>query len=309
MVLLLNPMSGAPDAWRAALHEVLPDVEVRLWPDAGDASDIEFAFVSKMPLAELKRFPRLRLIGSMLAGVDHLVASPDLPEGIPMVRTGAPDGDPMMTEFAILHVLRHHRRVPEYLLAQQRSEWQALPQPRTEDRRVGLLGLGSLALPVALALKALGFQVASWSRTPKSVQGIESFHGSDQFGDFLARTDILLNVLPLTAETRGILDARALAALPKGAAVINLGRGPHLVEADLIAALDSGHLSAATLDVFNVEPLPAGNPLWTHPKITIMPHIARRQRPIDVVPQIAENIRRLRAGEPLLQVIDLRAGY
>jgi glyoxylate/hydroxypyruvate reductase A len=309
MVLLLNPMSGAPEAWRDAMRKALPDVEVRLWPDAGDVADIEYAFVSKMPLAELKRFPRLKLIGSMLAGVDHLVASPDLPQGIPMVRTGALDGDPMMTEFAILHVLRHHRRLPEYLLAQERGEWQALPQPRTEERRVGLLGLGSLAMPVARVLKAMGFQVASWSRTLKTQQGIQSFHGRGQLKDFLARSEILVNLLPLTEETRNVLDAAAFAAMPKGAAIINLGRGAHVVEADLIAALDSGHLSAATLDVFNVEPLPAGNPLWKHPRVTIMPHIARRQRPIDVVPQIAENVRRMRAGEPLQQVIDLKAGY
>jgi glyoxylate/hydroxypyruvate reductase A len=309
MALLLNPMSGAPEAWRAALHDVLPGLEVRLWPDVGDPADIEFAFVSKMPLGELKRFPQLKLIGSMLAGVDHLVASKDLPPGIPLVRTGAPDGDPMMTEFAILHVLRHHRRVPEYLLAQQREEWAALPQPRTEERRVGLLGLGSLALPVAIALRDLGFQVAAWSRTAKQVDGVKSFHGRGQFADFLARTDILLNLLPLTAETRGIVDAAALAAMPRGAAVINLGRGPHVVVADLIAALDSGHLSAATLDVFDVEPLPAGSPLWKHPRITVMPHVARRQRPVDVAPQIAENVRRVGAGQPLLQVIDLAAGY
>lgn len=309
MALLLNPMSGAPEAWRAALHDVLPGMEIRLWPEVGEPADIEFAFVSKMPLGELKRFPRLRLIGSMLAGVDHLVASKDLPTGIPLVRTGAPDGDPMMTEFAILHVLRHHRRVPEYLLAQQREEWTALPQPRTEERRVGLLGLGSLALPVAIALRDLGFQVAGWSRTAKQVEGVRSFHGRAQLTDFLARTDILLNLLPLTAETRGIVDAAALAAMPEGAAVINLGRGPHVVVADLIAALDSGQLSAATLDVFDVEPLPAGSPLWKHPRITVMPHVARRQRPVDVAPQIAENVRRVGAGQPLLQVIDLAAGY
>lgn len=309
MALLLNPMSGAPDAWRAALREVLPDVEVRLWPEVGEPAEIEFAFVSKMPLGELKRFPRLRLIGSMLAGVDHLVASKDLPPNIPMVRTGAPAGDPMMTEFAILHVLRHHRRVPEYLLAQQKEEWISLPQPRTEERRIGLLGLGSLALPVAVLLRDLGFQVASWSRTQKRVEGVESFHGAGGLADFLGRTDILLNLLPLTAETRGILDAAAFAAMPKGAAIINLGRGPHVGAADLLAALDSGQLSAATLDVFDIEPLPAGSPLWKHPRITVMPHVARRQRPVDVAPQIAENIRRIRAGEPLLQVIDPQAGY
>ena len=199
--------------------------------------------------------------------------------------------------------------MPEYLLAQQKEEWVSLPQPRTEERRIGLLGLGSLALPVAVMLRDLGFQVASWSRTQKRVEGVESFHGAGRFADFLARTDILLNLLPLTAETRGILDAAAFAAMPKGAAIINLGRGPHVVAADLLAALDSGQLSAATLDVFDIEPLPAGSPLWKHPRITVMPHVARRQRPVDVAPQIAENIRRIRAGEPLLQVIDPQAGY
>lgn len=317
MALLLDPMSGTPEAWRGALGAVLPGLEVRIWPDLGDPADIEFAFVSKMPLGELRRLPGLRLIGSMLAGVDHLVASAELPDGVPMVRTGAPGGDPMMTEFVVLHVLRHHRRLPEYLLAQQRGTWQALPQPRPEERRIGFLGLGSLARPAAQAVAAMGFPVAAWRRRDLQlegqaegrVEGIESFCGRAALPAFLARTDILVNLLPLTRETRGILDAATLAMLPAGAAVVNCGRGPHVVEADLLAALESGRLSAATLDVFDVEPLPADNPLWRHPRITVLPHVARRQRPIDVVPQIAENVRRLRAGEPLLQVIDRSAGY
>ncbi len=273
MVLLLNPMSGTADAWQAAMRAVLPEVEVRIWPEVGEPSDIEFAFVSKMPLGELKRLPRLRLIGSMLAGVDHLVTSTDLPRGIPMVRTGSPDGDPMMTEFVLLHVLRHHRRLPEYLSAQQRSEWQALPQPRTEDRRVGFMGLGSLALPAALAVKALGFQVAAWTRQAKSVDGIATFHGRAQLPDFLARTDIPAQSAAAYRRDAGDHRRKTLAMLPSGAAVVNLGRGAHVVEADLIAALDAGHISAATLDVFPVEPLPAADPLWQHPRVTVMPHI------------------------------------
>jgi glyoxylate/hydroxypyruvate reductase A len=194
--------------------------------------------------------------------------------------------------------------------AQQRAlVWDKKAVLLAAERRVGFMGLGVIGLPCAGLIRAIGFRTAAWTRTPKSVPGIENFHGADGLGPFLARSEILVNLLPLTADTENILDARAFAMLPPGACVINIGRGQHVVDADLIAALDSGHLAAATLDVFRKEPLPTDHPFWKHPGITLMPHTARKSRPDHVAPQVADQVRRLRAGEPLTQLVDRGAGY
>ena len=166
-----------------------------------------------------------------------------------------------------------------------------------------------VGLACATLVRDVGFRVAAWTRNPKTVPGIENFYGADGLEAFLARCDIVVNLLPLTQATENILSARTFAMLPKGAAVINIGRGQHVVDEDLIAALDSGHLGAATLDVYRTEPLPAAHPFWGHPGIPMMPHTARKSRPDHVAPQVAENVRRLRAGEPLLQLVDRDAGY
>ena len=172
-----------------------------------------------------------------------------------------------------------------------------------------MMGFSALGLPVARRLRDAGFNVAGWARTPLTEPGMECFYGPDQLAAFLARTDILVNTLAVTPETTNIINAANLARLPKGATIINLARGEHVVDQDLIAALDSGKLSAATLDVYRTEPLPAGDPLWTHPLITIMPHTSRRIRPANIVPQFAEAMRCLRAGEALPRLVDRAAGY
>jgi glyoxylate/hydroxypyruvate reductase A len=184
-----------------------------------------------------------------------------------------------------------------------------LDQPWAQDRRVGLLGLGALGTDAALKLRALGFAVAGWSRSPKTVPGIESFAGLDQLAAFLARTEILVCLIPLTADTRGLMNARAFAALPKDAFVINLARGPLIVDRDLLAALDSGHLGGAVLDVFETEPLPAEHPYWRHPKVQITPHVAAISDVRSVVHVIADNIRGFRAGKPVRNLVDATAGY
>jgi glyoxylate/hydroxypyruvate reductase A len=206
-------------------------------------------------------------------------------------------------------VLRHHRQIPAYAAAQARAEWVRLDQKLAAERRVGFLGLGIVARPGAERLRDMGFQVAAWTRTPKHAPGIESFHGPDGFAPFLTRSEIIVNLLPVTRATADILDAEAFAALPEGAAVINLGRGEHVVEGDLMAALDSGHLSAATLDVYRVEPLPERDPLWHHPGITVMPHCSRKILPGGIVPQLADGIRKTAAGEIPANTVDRVAGY
>jgi glyoxylate/hydroxypyruvate reductase A len=206
-------------------------------------------------------------------------------------------------------VLRHHRNLPAYALAQQRCEWISLPRLRAGQRKVGVMGLGSIGLAAAKALARHGFKVAGWVRTPRAVEGIEVFAGWEALSAFLARSEIVVNFLPLTQETTGILNSKAFGQMPKGAALVNLGRGAHVNEADLMAALDNDQLAGATLDVFPVEPLPKESPLWRHPKITIIPHASRRIEPRDLVPRIIEAMQRLKSGEPQRDLVDRARGY
>lgn len=310
MALLVHTGPNPATPWIAALRAIMPGEDIRALDEVGDdAAEIEAALVIRFPPGAITRLTGLRLIGSITAGVDGLLADPDLPDDIPVVRCGAPAGDAMITEYTLLHVLRHHRQTPAYAAAQLRAEWIRLDQPLAGERRVGFLGLGLVARPAAEAVRDFGFDVAAWTRTPKNIPGIAGFLGEDGFAPFLARSEIIVNFLPVTPRTRGILNADTFAMLPKGAAVINLGRGEHVVDADLMSALDSGHLSAATLDVYRTEPLPADDPLWRHKRVTLMPHAARKIGPAAIVPQFAEAVRRLRAGEEQVQLVDRAAGY
>lgn len=307
-VLVTPPVEGTAEYWREMILANDPSLDVRVWPDIGDQADIHYILIGRMNLAELPALPNIRIVMPMFAGVDHLLANPHLPKG-QLVRVGPPEGDPAMTEYCLLHVLRHHRHMPEYLAQQARKEWKVIPQKLPAEQRVGFMGYGQMARPPAVVLRDLGFDVAAWTRSPRPDADVPVFHGRQGYADFLARTDILVCLLPLTAETRGILNAECFEALPAGAALVNLGRGAHLVDEDLIAALDSGHLSAATLDATNPEPLPPESPLWAHPRITIMPHTARRVRAHNIAPQVVEVIRRDRAGETQLWPIDPVTGY
>jgi len=307
-LLITPPLLETPRDWADAVQALMPDLEVRLWPEVGDPADIHYLLAGRFDPAELPPLPNLKLILAMFAGFENLLYHPNCPPA-PIVRTGAPGGDPAMTEYVILHVLYHHRHMPEYRAQQGRRQWQPIAQKQPHEERVGFLGFGLMAQPPARALAGLGFDVAAWVRRPRDGDGVTIFAGDDAFAAFLARTDILVCLLPLTEQTRGILNAQTFAAMPTGAAVINLGRGAHLVDADLIGALDSGQLSGATLDATAPEPLPPDSPLWVHPKVTIMPHVARRVRAEFNAPQIVENIRRARAGEPLLWQVDRDAGY
>jgi glyoxylate/hydroxypyruvate reductase len=308
MALLFVPSFSGAEGWRDALKADMPELDLRMWPELGEARDIDIVALGMPPAGLFAKLPNLRLIISTIAGLDALLRVPDLPD-VPIVRGGDPAGDAMMNEAALLHVLRHHRHMPEYARAQQRCEWIKLPIVPASERKVGVMGLGVIGLAAAKALAAAGFQVAGWVRQPRSESGIEVFSGRDGLGAFLARSEVVVNLLPLTPETHGILGAATLKALPKGAAVVNLGRGEHVVEAELIAALDSGHLAAATLDVFPVEPLPGDSPLWRHPKITVMPHVARRLIADILAPRVCAIVRDFRAGRALTQLVDRKRGY
>ena len=309
MAILLITTPGPIQGWIEALNAQLPGEDLRIWPDrVGDPADIDIALVAQQAEGSYEALPNLKLVLSLRAGIDDLLAAP-IPPDVIVARAQEPGGNKMFDETVLLHVLRHHKRMPDIVAAQPRHEWIDVEVKRAEDRNVGFLGLGLIALTGARLCRDVGFNVAAWTKTPKSEPGIQSFHGDEQLQPFLARTEILMNLLPVTAETENILDAKLFAMLPKGACVINLGRGEHVVDRDLMDALDSGHLHSATLDVFRTEPLPADHPFWSHPRITVTPHRSRRQRPDMILPQVVENIRRFRAGEKLLQAVDRSRGY
>jgi glyoxylate/hydroxypyruvate reductase A len=240
--------------------------------------------------------------------VESFVDHPKRPK-VPLGKVEPPGGDPMMTEYVVMHVLRFHRDMPAYQAAQANRQWRRAPIIRPEQRRVGFLGFGMMAKAPALVLQSLGFKVSAWVRSPRKAAEVPLFHGRDQLAAFLGQTDIAVCLLPLTADTEGIFCARTFAMMPKGAMLVNVGRGKHVVDKDLIAALDSGQLSYAALDALWPEPLPPESPLWLHPKVTVMPHVARRPTVAQLVTEVAANIRSLEAGGRLLQEIDVTRGY
>jgi len=234
---------------------------------------------------------------------------PQLPRHLPIVRLVDPHMTAAMSEYVVLQVLRLHRRDLDYRAQQERKDWRELDQKNAADRRVGILGFGELGQDAAHKLKALGFDVAGWSRSAKTAAGIATYAGAAGLPPLLARSEILVCLLPLTPETEGILNARSLALLPQGAALVNAARGAHLVEEDLLAALASGQVSAAVLDVFADEPLPLGHPFWHHPRIVVTPHVAAFTNPATAAPIILDNIRRFEEGRPLLNRVDPARGY
>ncbi len=301
---------GDTEGWRERLSAALGEaVDLRAWPETGDPADIGIALAWKPPAGALARFPNLRLIVSTGMGVDHLLADPELPVGVPIVRIIDPGLVGQMAEYAIYWALHHHRDMDAYADQQRQRLWREVPFTDTATRRVGVLGLGEIGADTARKLAMLGFATAGWSRSARSIDGVECFCGGDGFNALLRRSDILIDVLPMTPQTAGLLDARAFALLPRGAFFINMARGGHVIDADLIAALDSGQLAGAVLDVFHVEPLPAEHPFWSHPRIRVTPHIAGPTNPRTAAQSVAENVRRLRAGQPLLHLVDRAAGY
>ncbi len=309
MAILHISTSENGDEWRAALAELLPGVELRIWPDVGDPAEIEMALAWKAPPGALAALPNLRCICSLGQGVDHLFAHGDLPEGVAVVRLVDESMRRQMSAYALAAVLRRHRLMADYAALQAERRWTALAAPDPAETRVGVMGLGALGSDLARKLAALEFRVAGWSRTRKELANVETFAGREGLAPFLADCDIVCCLLPLTPETRGILNAETFALMKEGAYLVNVARGGHLVEADLIAALRAGRLSGATLDVFETEPLPPESPLWSEPGVTVTPHISAVTLVRSCAPQVAENYRRLRAGEPLLNRVDPTRGY
>ena len=289
------------------------DIEVRHWDSPGAPEEIDYALVWHPEPGVLAGFPKLKLIFSLGAGVDHLlgenIVPPEIPAKIPVIRMVESVLTAGMTEYVLYTVLRFHRLMPQYEADRRKRLWNQRPQTPAAERRIGLLGLGVLGGAAAAALVSLGFDVAGWSRSKKHIKGVASHHGDRQLAPFLKRSEILVCLLPLTVQTANILNAANLALLPKGAFVINAARGGHCNEADLLAALDSGHIAGAALDVFRDEPPAKNSPLWRHPRVYLTPHIASMTLPASSAKHVIDNITRLRTGRPLTHVADLRRGY
>lgn len=307
--VLFRSDNDSADEWRTALTERIPDLDFRVWPEVGDPSDIGFALVWKVPAGAFDGLPNLKAVCSLGQGVDHLFTDPHFPKGPHVLRIVDPWMGRAMAEWVLLQVLRFHRQGPAYERFQRERRWVKLPAPETSTRRVGLLGLGALGAEAATTIAALGFDVAGWSRSRKSIEGVASYAGAEQLDAFLARTDILCCLLPLTPETTDLIDAKLLAKLPEGAFVVNSGRGAHLVEEALLAALDNGHIAGAALDVFRVEPLPEGHPFWAHPKVQVWPHVSAQTNAESGADQVAENIRRVFAGETPFNTVNPERQY
>ena len=293
--------------WLTALRAAMPGVEVGA--EASIVARAEIAVAANPAPGALADAPNLRLVHSAWAGVEGLLADSTLPAHVPLARLIDPELGDGMAEAALSHVLMLHRHAPLYRAQQAERVWRPQPQPRADERRVGLLGLGEMGRRAAARLVAAGFDVAGWSRGGAALGGVEVFAGADGLARLLARSEIVVNLLPLTAETRGILGASAFATMPEGAALVNLARGGHVDEAALVAALDGGRLAWAVLDVVATEPLPAGDPLWRHPRVILTPHVAAVTRPQTAARLIAANLARFAAGEPVAGLVDRARGY
>lgn len=300
--------------WAAKMREAAPEVEVRVWPDMGDPADIDYVAAWLPPPDVVKSLGNLKVIFSLGAGVDAILSDPTLPNGIPIVRVNDPDLTMRMSEYIVLHVLMHHRQQRRLDENQRDGVWDSFPTHAASALRVGVMGLGVLGQDAAKKLAMLGFKVAGWSRSPKSVDGVQCFAGAGGLDTFLARTDILVSLLPATADTDGILNRALIRKLsrtgPFGAPIlINAGRGRQQVEDDIVAALDGGELHGATLDVFTTEPLPAGHPLWSHPRVTLTPHIAADSDPSVICAYVARQIADHERDGTLHNLVDRARGY
>jgi len=309
MALLFRSSVDSEARWAPQLARLMPALEIRVWPEIGDPRNIDYALVWRPEPGLLASLPNLKLILSLGAGVDHILCDPQLPRRVPIIRLVDPYMTDTMSEYVALQVLRLHRRDLEYCAQQAAGIWRELEHKNAAERPVGILGFGQMGQDAGRKLKALGFDVAFWSRTEKAVVGFAGYAGPAGLPGLLARSEILVCLLPLTAETERILCARNFGLLPKGSGLINAGRGAHLVEDDLVPTLSSGQLSAAVLDVFRDEPLPPAHPFWRHPRIVVTPHVAALTNPPTAAPIILDNIRRFEAGLPLQNRVNAQRGY
>ena len=312
MKLMFVSEEDRAEPWRDQLLAEFPKMEFFVWPEDANRIDlglINYTLAWKPPVGVLRNLTGLKFVQSLGAGVDGLLLDPSLPRHIPISRMVDRSLIQGMTEYILYNVIHYHRKMGDYAFQQNTKTWRALYQVDPRERRIGLMGLGQLGSDAAEKLLPLEFDVASWTRSPKKMAGVSNFHGPDGLIDFLARTEILICLLPLTSATHGIINSTNLANLPRGAIVINCARGGHVVDEDLLAALDTDQIAGACLDVFNEEPLPKDHPYWTHPKVRITPHTASLTAAHSAVKYVIENILRVERGELPLNIVNLEDGY
>jgi glyoxylate/hydroxypyruvate reductase A len=294
--------------WQAIFAERAPDLPFLIWPDIGDATAVRYLVAWQPPDNFLELLPNLQVVFSVGAGVDQFDLRL-LPSHIPLVRMIEPSLAEGMVEYVVLSILATHRNLINYIGDQRRKQWKPIRLVPASRRRIGVMGLGVLGRSALDRLKTFGFPLMGWSRSQQVIEGVVCFSGSEQFRDFLSACDILVCLLPLTSETRGILNRHTFGAMPRGAALINVGRGAHLVESDLLDALECGQISSAILDVLSTEPLPENHAFWEHPGILITPHMAGMTQPETAAHVLLDNIRCHQTGEPIEGMVDANQGY
>ncbi len=310
MSLLLICPTKDPTPWVNTIHELDDAIDVHVWPAPHKPEDVTFAVLWNHPQGILAEYPNLKGIASMGAGIDHILNDPGIPHDLPVARIVDPGLVQSMSEYVLTAVLQHFRDFPAYQNNQQNRTWDTLPPKDINKCSVGILGLGKLGYDAAKKLHSVGFNVSGWSRQRKEYPELAaSYAGWDELPDFLRKTNVLICLLPLTTETKGILNAQLFAQLPDQAYLINVARGAHLVEEDLLSAIKTGKLSGACLDVFVEEPLPDTHPFWDCSEITITPHIASITNPVTASRQVVENYHRAVNNQQLLNSVDLERQY
>lgn len=304
-VLVVSPGRN-PEAWVKALKNEHPGMNIYVYPEDHDKEEVEYAISWKHPRGIFKNYPNLKVIASMGAGVDHITSDPDIPENIKITRVVDEQLTEDMSAFVLALIMDKMRNISHYY---SQKNWEPTSYRSIENTKIGIMGLGVLGKGVANTLKKVGFNVYGWSKSTKDIDGIHTFCGDENLTEFLSNAEILVCLLPLTPETENILNKELFEKLPKGAHVINVARGEHLVEQDLLEMIDSEQLCGASLDVFRKEPLPLEHPFWNHSKIKITPHIASVTNPKKVVPQMADNYERMSQEQDLLNVVERKKGY
>ncbi len=309
-ILVAADFSAAEWAeWMPALRRAMPGETLLRDRGAAAADEIEIAIVANPPAGALGGLPRLRLVQSLWAGVEKLLADPGVPGNVPLARMVDPAMNEAMAETALWAVLSLHRGSFDYARQQQEARWLPHGQRAAGEIGAAVLGLGQMGRAVALRLARNGYRVTGWSAHPAVLPGVRTFAGDAALPAVLADAQVLVNLLPLTAATRGLIDTGLLSRLPRGASIVNLARGAHVVEADLLAALASGQIRHAVLDVFATEPLPATHPFWSHAQVTVLPHVAAQTDARSASAAVAANIAALRAGRPLQHLVDRERAY
>ena len=306
--LILTP-NRKVETWKQEFNSLDPKMEIRIWPEVGNPDEIDFILSWNHPMGEFLKYKNLKCVASLGAGVDHILKDPKIPETITITRVVDPLLAQSMAEYVAMAILNYYRKYDLYKTHQSNKQWKPEPAKYITDFTVGIMGLGEMGQKVAKKLIGLGFQINGWSEPGQKTERIKHFFGDEQLNLFLNKTNILVCLLPLTEKTKNILNKKTFEQLPKGAYVINVARGSHLVEDDLLASLEADHLSGACLDVFLEEPLPENHPFWTNPKIKVTPHIASITNPKSVAKQIIENYHRFQVGQTLLYQVDIKRGY